>query len=138
MKIETSDYYKKKGVKDVYVVTNTENRKVAVLVYENKEKHSMSYAKYVYTSFYEYDIAKGDQIDHINNDKTDDSIENLQVLSPKSNSSKRGIYKTFVELQCPVCKEYFIFPKRNLSTHKNPCCSRKCGGIKSHWKKHDL
>ena len=35
---------------------------------------------------------------------------------------------------CPVCGKEFLFAKRNLSTHPNPCCSRRCGGIKSHWK----
>lgn len=37
----------------------------------------MSYAKYLYTSHYECDIADGDQVDHIDNDKTNDTIENL-------------------------------------------------------------
>ena len=40
----------------------------------------MSYAKYLYTSHYKCDVAKGDQVDHINGDKMDDRIENLQVV----------------------------------------------------------
>ena len=36
-----------------------------------------------------------------------------------------------VEMTCPICGKKFQFLKRNLSTHPNPCCSRKCGGIKS-------
>ena len=34
-------------------------------------------------------------------------------------------------MTCPICGKKFQFLKRNLSTHPNPCCSRKCGGIKS-------
>lgn len=40
-----------------------------------------------------------------------------------------------IELTCPVCKQKFLFRKSNLSTRPNPCCSKRCGGIKSHWKK---
>lgn len=37
-----------------------------------------------------------------------------------------------VILKCPICGSEFLFEKRNLSSHPNPCCSRRCGGIKSH------
>lgn len=135
MKIEVSDYYKNKGVTGVYVNVNKEPRIVATMKYANGEKHSMSYAKYLYTSYYSCDVANGDEVDHINGDRMDDRIENLQVISKRQNNSKKKQSKTFIECICPVCGEKFIFDKRNLSTHPNPCCSRKCGGIKSHWKK---
>lgn len=95
---------------------------------------SMSYAKYLYTSYYQVDVAEGDHVDHINGDKMDDRIENLQVISGTYNRQKDHKRKEMVVLVCPVCNEEFLFPKGNLSTHPNPCCSRKCGGIKSHWK----
>ena len=133
MVIEVSNYYKNKGVISVYVNINKEPRRVATLKYQNRELHSMSYAKYLYTSYYETDVAKGDQVDHINGDKMDDRIENLQVISRKLNTNKSHLKKTYVELTCPVCGEKFLFEKRNLSVHQNHCCSRRCGGIKSHW-----
>ena len=74
MKIEVSEFYKKMGVKTVYVNTNTEPRRVATLLFDNGEMHSMSYAKYVYTSYYECDIADGDQVDHIDKNKMNDDI----------------------------------------------------------------
>lgn len=74
---------------------------------------------------------KEDEIDHINGDKMDDRIENLQVISKRNNIHKSHTRKEFVELTCPVCGEKFLYEKRNLNTHPNPCCSRKCGGIKS-------
>ena len=134
MKQQISDFYKEKGYSVVYVSTNKEPRRVATIRKPNKEMHSMSYAKYIYTSHYKCDIAKGDQVDHINGDKMDDRIENLQVISAGYNSRKNHIHRVMVELECPVCKTKFIFPKRNLPFKNNPCCSRKCGGIKSHWK----
>lgn len=133
MKIEVSDYYKNK-VKAAYVVTNKEPRRVCIMVYHDGTKHSMSYAKYLYTSYYKCDIPKGEQIDHINNDKMDDRIENLQKVSKEYNLLKDLKRSEMLELTCPVCGKSFLFPSRNLSTHPNPCCSKRCGGIKSHWK----
>ncbi|MCR4934426.1 MAG: HNH endonuclease [Lachnospiraceae bacterium] len=134
MKQEISEYYKKKGYDKLYVAVNKEPRRVATLRKPNKEMASMSYAKYLYTSHYECDIADGDQIDHINGDRMDDRIENLQVISKHYNIKKDKVKKEMLLMKCPVCGEKFLFPKRNLSTHPNPCCSRRCGGIKSHWK----
>ena len=135
MKLEISEYYKKKGYNKLYVNTTKEPRRVATIRKPDRETHSMSYAKYLYTSYYKCDIPDGDQVDHINGDKMDDRIENLQVISRKYNAVKdKKIIKEMVEMICPVCKEPFLFPKRNLSTHPNPCCSRRCGGIKSHWR----
>ena len=135
MVTEVSDYYKEKGVTTVYVNTNKEPRRVATLKYQNGELHSMSYAKYLYTSHYNCEVAEGDEVDHINGDKMDDRIENLQVISRRLNTNKSHPKKVFIELKCPVCGTTFLFEKRNLSSHPNPCCSRRCGGIKSHWKK---
>ena len=134
MKQEISEYYKKKGYNKLYVAVNKEPRRVATLRKPNKEMTSMSYAKYLYTSYHECDVPKGDQVDHINGDKMDDRIENLQVISSKYNVIKDKRQKEMILVKCPVCGEEFLFPKRNLSTHPNPCCSRRCGGIKSHWK----
>lgn len=134
MKQEISDYYKEKGFVTLYVNINKEPRRVATLRDANGNMCSMSYAKYLYTSYYKCEVAKGDEVDHINNDKMDDRIENLQVISKRLNNAKKPIHKEMVLLKCPVCGQEFLFPKRNLPFQPNPCCSRKCGGIKSHWK----
>lgn len=134
MKANISDYYKEKGYYVVYIATNKEPRRVATLRKPNGKMISMAYAKYLYTSYYKCDIAEGDQVDHINGDKMDDRIENLQVISRQYNNKKERLGKEMVECVCPVCGTHFLFFKRNLSSHPNPCCSRRCGGIKSHWK----
>ena len=135
MKEEISDYYRRKGFDTLYVNVNKEPRRVAILKNSStKETMTMSYAKYLYTSKYQCDIPKEDHVDHINGNKMDDRIENLQIISGYFNRIKDHKHREMVELECPVCHSKFLFPKRNLSTHPNPCCSRKCGGIKSHWK----
>lgn len=135
MKQEISEFYKQKGFDVVYISTNKEPRRVATLRNNTTKKMiSMSYAKYLYTSCYKVDINKGDEIDHINGNKMDDRIENLQIISGTYNRQKNHRIKEMVLLKCPVCNTEFLFSKSSLSTHPNPCCSRRCGGIKSHWK----
>ena len=68
MKKAISDYYKKKGFECVYINTNKEPRRVATL-HKTNYNTSMSYAKYLYTSHYECDVAKGDEVDHINGNR---------------------------------------------------------------------
>lgn len=132
MKIEISNYYKAKGYNTAYLNTNKEPRRVITLRKPSGEMTSLSYAKYLYTSHYRVDIAEGDQVDHINGDKMDDRIENLQVISGTYNRQKDHKRKKMVLRTCPVCNEKFLFPEANLPSHPNPCCSRRCGGIKSH------
>lgn len=80
MKEEASSYYKERGFKTVYIGINKDPRRVATLRKENGETLTMSYAKYLYTSYYKCDVVKEDHVDHINGNKMDDRIENLQVI----------------------------------------------------------
>ena len=134
MVIEVTDYYKGKGYATAYLATNKEPRRVCTLRKPDGTVTSMSYAKYLYTSYYCCDVAEGDHVDHINGDKMDDRIENLQVISGIYNRQKDHKRKEMVIRTCPVCGVEFLFDKRNLPFKPNPCCSRRCGGIKSHWK----
>lgn len=135
MKQEISEYYKNKGFNVVYINTNKEPRRVATLRKPDGAMISMAYAKYLYTSYYKCDVEDGYHVDHINGDRMDDRIENLQVISGIYNRQKDHNIKEMVVMICPVCGKEFIFEKRNLKFKPNPCCSRRCGGIKSHWKK---
>lgn len=132
MKIDISDFYLQKGYKSVYINKNREQRMMAYLVKNDGSKTTISYAKYLYTSYYKCDVDKDCQVDHINGDKTDDRIENLQIITRQYNIKKDHKIKEMVLLQCPICGKEFLFEKRNLKSHPNPCCSRQCGGKKSH------
>lgn len=134
MKVEISEFYKQQGFDTLYVVTNKEPRRVAILKGKDIKCKSMSYARYLYTSHHQINLPKESEIDHINNDKMDDRIENLQVLSKVDNIKKSQRKANMVTCVCPVCGKEFLFRAANLPFHPNPCCSRKCGGIKSHWK----
>ena len=134
MVIELSDHYKKKGYIRAYLAVNKEPRRVCTLRMADGTMTSMSYAKYLYTSHHGCDIDSEDHVDHINGDKMDDRIDNLQVISGTYNRQKDKKHKEMVLCICPVCNIKFLLDKRNLKFRPNPCCSRRCGGIKSHWR----
>lgn len=134
MVIEVSEYYKKKGYTTAYLAVNKEPRRVCTLRMADGTMTSMSYAKYLYTSYHNCDVEEGNHVDHINGDKLDDRIENLQIISGTYNRQKDHKHKEMVVCVCPVCGKEFLLEKTNLPFKSNPCCSRKCGGIKSHWK----
>lgn len=134
MKIDIDKYYVNKGYKSAYLITDKDGRNDVHLIHNDKSRKCISYAKYLYESYYKTDVPVGYEVDHIDNDYKNDKIENLQLLKKGDNIRKRHSLhpRQYVTLICPICGKEFQFEKRNLSTHPNPCCSRRCGGIKSH------
>lgn len=128
MKIKVIDLYKDEFDK-AYLHTNKDNRKrVSLISKTGKSNKWISYAKYLWEENYGK-VPEGYEVDHINNDKTDDRLENLQLLTREENMRKNIMqrHRTLVKLICPICGKEFDFEKSNLSTHPNPCCSRQCG-----------
>ena len=57
MVIEVSYYYKEKGYTAAYLAVNKEPRRVCTLRKADGTMTSMSYAKYIYTSYYNCEVA---------------------------------------------------------------------------------
>ncbi len=118
------------------VFHNKEGRWYAQLV-SSTHRTTVSYARYLMS------VKLGrlldpntETVDHINENKTDDRIENLQLLPRLENTRRSAKGRTMTTLICPVCEKEFIREIRQ--THfckggRQTTCSRKCGGIRSHW-----
>lgn len=125
-----------------YLNINKEPRRLVLLVKKDNTKTSISYARYLMTCKLKRYLDKAEHVDHIDNNKMNDTIDNLQILSITENNKKdrsfRNIKAKTITLKCPVCN--IIFEKRfyqitnKLKNNKIPTCSRKCGGIYSHRK----
>lgn len=119
--------------------TRKDKRQHVCILYPDGKRITLSYPRYLMEAFLGRKLAPEEHIDHINNDPTDNRIENLQILSQKENNRKfsilnpRKIY-TFV---CPCCKKetqkYLNYVLGNIKKGSSgPYCSRSCAGKASH------
>lgn len=82
---------------------------------------------------------KGDEtVDHIDEDKTNDNLDNLQVLSRSENIRKSQSFRPEEKYFgfCPVCSNGFSKAMRNVRSNKKqgregPFCSRNCAGVRN-------
>jgi hypothetical protein len=123
----------------LYVVHHKkENRNYAVLMNKNnsKDRTTLAYARYLMCVKEERILEKDETVDHIDDDKTNDNIYNLQILSRKDNHKKYTdkLLAKYVVLECPNCKK--IFEKRANDANVlnggvfTSCCRRCCGIIR--------
>jgi hypothetical protein len=119
-----------------YLNINKEPRKTLLLVRNDGSKTSTSYARYLMSVHLQRYLKEEEHVDHIDNDKLNDNIANLQILSAKDNNIKKNkfydIKEVFHKLECPVCKNIFYRSSKNaykaIVLGKKQCCSRSCGG----------
>lgn len=130
----TLEYPYNQDWKHGYVVTNGENRKNVILYNSHDDRSTTSYARYLYSVNKGRYLSDTEHVDHIDNDKTNDSIENLQILTLEQNSAKEGKRRgrVLVEMVCPSCSSPFT--RRMGNTHLVPSltgkitsCSKSCG-----------
>lgn len=102
--------------KHAYVVKNSENRNMVCLVNGAKDRTTMALARYKMAVKLGRMLRDDEQVDHIDNDKTNDAIDNLQILTAEQNISKyletvphhihgtRSMYRR--GCRCPACRAY--------------------------------
>lgn len=126
----------------LYVVLHRkEGRRLACLVKAGSlERTTVSYARYLMSVHLGRLLRKDEQVDHIDGDKSNDQLSNLQILNQKQNLKKQcielGKSAKWRTLKCPNCG--IEFKRRahrvdfKIQQGVKPCCSRKCGGQYSH------
>lgn len=123
-----------------YLVTNKENRKTIILYNgingNNQKRSSTQYARYKLAVNLGRYLTKDETVDHIDNDKTNDDISNLQILSRRDNICKSQ-KKPPLTSNCFICGKSFNV-RRNLTVEKRLkyennelCCSPECGRRKA-------
>ena len=113
IKIELQEPYKSIW-KCGYIVTNKENRKNVILYNSNNDRSTVSYARYLMSVYLGRFLDKDEEVDHIDNDKTNDSFNNLQILSKIENIrksskgitvTKHGTLSMYRYCKCDLCKK---------------------------------
>lgn len=121
---------------NLYVVFHKkEGRNYAQLVNPNirEDRTTISYARYLMSVKEKRVLENWEHVDHINEIKSDDRPENLQILTNKENIEKHiflfDIKRTMVELTCENCGKTFDREIRNYhKSNKFSFCSRRCNG----------
>ncbi len=122
-----------------YLVVNSENRKNVILFNSENNRTTISYARYLVCIHLGYILSDEYEVDHKDDDKTNDDFGNLQILTKEQNRLKEQYRYVMYEQEhygftCPVCETNFLLDKRQaykyISTNKQPTCSRGCGRIR--------
>lgn len=117
-----------------YIVINPDGRRSICLKHkQNKSRTTTSYARYLMSVKEGRKLSSAEHVDHIDGDKTHDSIDNLQILSPKENNIKKFVEtdstRKMVEMRCHSCSKTFSRPLNNTFLQKKgsySACSRQC------------
>lgn len=135
MKIELGEPFKT-FYRSGTLVINPEGRRNILLYGFDSRVTTMSYARYLMCVHLGQFLPLGYEVDHIDNDKTNDTIENLQVLFADDNREKR--HRHYIEcvqvrhsFNCAFCSKKFVLTDRQVKMKQkagiiNYYCSRNC------------
>lgn len=117
-----------------YLVVNPEIRRNVVLFNSEQNRTTISYARYLMCVKIGYVLSNEFEVDHVDDDKTNDSIDNLQILTQQQNAAKNNrLNIIYYKFDCCICKQDFQLTGRQLGQRRdkiNPTCGRACGYIK--------
>ena len=110
-----------------------ENRNYVVLYNkDSKQRKCISYARYLMSIKLQRFLLKSEEVDHKDNNKSNDDIENLQILTSLENAKKAANVKgvRFGKFLCPQCS--VVFERRiglshiQQKTKLADFCTRSC------------
>ena len=108
-----------------------------VIHYDGQTRRTQSYPRYLMELVLGRELESWEHVDHINNDPTDDRIENYQVLTQQKNNQKSVIFNgrsaKMMDLVCVCCGTEFKREARKEKDRLNrgnagPFCSKSCVG----------
>lgn len=113
-----------------------DKRKRIVIIWPDGFQTSISYARFLMEKALDRYLSSHEEVDHIDDDKTNDVITNLQILSSLENREKQSKYLEPILQICWWCEKAFeLTQKQQRTRHQNrlrtltgPFCSRTCAG----------
>lgn len=122
-------------IKKVYgPYTRRDGRKHVIVMFTNGTRDTVSYPKYLMEQHLGRKLEDWETVDHINDDFTDDRLENLQILSRLDNYLKSVKPAEMVTFTCPQCGKEATKLARQIRANQGkqgragPFCSRQCSG----------
>ena len=109
-----------------------------IIKYENGKRTTQSYPRYLMEQKLGRELLPNEEVDHIDDDFTNNDIDNLQILTGTANKKKEMAREhrkaKLYHGVCSVCGASFTKPlhyvKHNQGSNKKagPFCSRSCAG----------
>lgn len=101
----------------------------------NGKRRTQSYPRYLMEQHLGRKLEDWEEVDHINDDPTDDRIENFQLLTKPENIKKSAKGVKWGMFVCPTCECDFFAKMRHVTGNqktqkkRGPYCSRRCAGL---------
>lgn len=105
-----------------------------VIHVDGETRRTESYPRYLMSKHLGRALETWEHVDHVNNDPTDNRIENLQILTQAENNKKSTKEPEMGNFTCPLCGVGFIMTMRRYRHNQvkqgkaGPYCSRSCAG----------
>lgn len=121
-------------MKKVYGPYTRKDGRKHVIHDEDGVRRTQSYPRYLMEEYLERALLPEETVDHINEDFTDDRLENLQLLSGVENKKKSAPGEEILFFICPVCSIKFqksaaVYRHNQIVQGKaGPYCSKSCSG----------
>lgn len=133
MKITLEEPFSSLYRKGYLRVSNKDKRKIVDLINSNKDRTTISYARYLMCVSLGYILYDDFEVDHKDCDETNDLLNNLQVLTISEHREKTrkefSTGRTGVNLICECCGKSFFRESRNVNKSRVwVFCSRSCNG----------
>lgn len=134
MEIELAEPYRSKWRKG-YLRINPENRHYVDLYNSNDDRTSTPYSRYLMSVKMGVLVPDHLEVDHIDDDKTNDAHINLQLLTPEQNKQKEALRRASnVEIfyvVCAYCNNSFLITRRDYNSRVSlkveyMCCTVSC------------
>lgn len=116
------------------IYTRADGRKY-VVVYRGERRETTLYSRYLMERHLGRRLEEHEHVDHINDDPTDDRIENLQIISQLENTLKYHALhpKEIWTVTCAECQKEFQKPADECRKHRKsgkpgPFCGKSCAG----------
>lgn len=127
-----------------YLQQHPSGRRYVVLFNSNQDRTIVSYARYLMSVKIGSFIPDGYEVDHKDDDETNDDINNLQILTVLENQLKRQWKytqnQTCYGFECAWCTTRFILTERDANMRiakgvEMAFCSRRCAALYHHAQK---
>ncbi len=117
-----------------YLRIDSDGRRKVDLYNSNADRTTISYARYLMCVEVGYMLPASVEVDHKDNDCTNDDISNLQILTKEAHREKTISLlrpRAVKVCVCPVCHTEFVRFANKIVPGTSPVCSRRCNGIRS-------